>query len=70
MDKTLQPDIRHELPTVEQYLALRLEAGLSPMSVEGAGIGLPLPAFAVTLYEGDILVGMGRVIGDGGCFFR
>ncbi|UQZ34523.1 GNAT family N-acetyltransferase [Paenibacillus sp. PK3_47] len=63
-------EIRHEPPAVEQYLALRLEAGLSPMSAEGAAAGLPRSCFAVTLYEGNVLVGMGRVIGDGGCFFQ
>jgi ribosomal protein S18 acetylase RimI-like enzyme len=40
------------------------------MSVEGAGIGLPRSVFAVTLYDGKVLVGMGRVIGDGGCFLQ
>ncbi|WP_019913946.1 GNAT family N-acetyltransferase [Paenibacillus sp. HW567] len=63
-------EIRHEQPTIEQYLALRVEAGLSPMSAEGAEIGLPRSSFAVTLYEEGLLVGMGRVIGDGGCFFQ
>ncbi|MBW4085293.1 GNAT family N-acetyltransferase [Paenibacillus sp. S150] len=63
-------DIRYERPSVEKYLALRMEAGLSPMSAEGAEIGLPGSIFAVTLYEGDSLVGMGRVVGDGGCFFQ
>lgn len=62
--------IRHEYPPVEQYLALRLEAGLSEMNKEGARIGLPRSCFAVALYEQDMLVGMGRVIGDGGCFFQ
>lgn len=60
--------IRHEVPSVEDYLALRREAGLSPFSVEGASKGLPHSLFAVTLYEGETLIGMGRVIGDGGCF--
>jgi ribosomal protein S18 acetylase RimI-like enzyme len=62
--------IRHAPPSVEQYLALRAEAGLGPFSAEGAAIGLPRSSFAVTLYEDDLLIGMGRVIGDGGCFFQ
>ncbi|CAH1055316.1 hypothetical protein [Paenibacillus pseudetheri] len=41
MGTTGKLDIRHECPSVEQYLALREEAGLSAMSVEGAAIGLP-----------------------------
>ncbi|SDL26057.1 Acetyltransferase (GNAT) domain-containing protein [Paenibacillus jilunlii] len=63
-------ELRHERPSVEQYLALRMEAGLSAMSAEGAEIGLPRSIFAVTLYEEGSLVGMGRVVGDGGCFFQ
>lgn len=63
-------DLRHEKPTVEQYLALRKDAGLSAMGEEGARIGLPHSLFAVTLYDEDKLIGMGRVIGDGGCFFQ
>ncbi|ETT30476.1 MULTISPECIES: GNAT family N-acetyltransferase [unclassified Paenibacillus] len=70
MTNSVQPEIRQELPSVEDYLALRQEAGLSPMSIEGASAGLPNSAFAVTVYAGEQLVGMGRVIGDGGCFFQ
>lgn len=70
MTDSAQPEIRQELPSVEDYLALRQEAGLSPMSIEGAAVGLPNSAFAVTVYAGEQLVGMGRVIGDGGCFFK
>lgn len=70
METTGNLVIRHDPPAVEQYLAMRLEAGLSPMNIEGARTGLPRSCFAVTLYEEDMLVGMGRVIGDGGCFFQ
>ncbi|WP_342438106.1 GNAT family N-acetyltransferase [Paenibacillus sp. FSL L8-0436] len=70
MDAAEKVEIRHECPSAEQYLALRVEAGLSPMSIEGAKTGLPRSCYAVSLYEEDMLVGMGRVIGDGGCFFQ
>lgn len=70
METTGKLVIHHEQPTVEQYLALRSEVGLSAMSVEGATIGLPRSSFVVTLYEEGNLIGMGRVIGDGGCFFQ
>jgi ribosomal protein S18 acetylase RimI-like enzyme len=70
METTGKLIIRHETPSVEQYLMLRREAGLSAMSAEGAEIGLPHSSFAVTLYEEGLLIGMGRVIGDGGCFFQ
>ncbi|WP_150275421.1 GNAT family N-acetyltransferase [Paenibacillus tepidiphilus] len=70
METTSRLEIRHECPSVEQYLQLRREAGLSAMSAAGAEVGLPRSCFAVTLLEDGGLVGMGRVIGDGGCFFQ
>lgn len=63
-------NIEHAPPAAVEYLALRQIAGLSPMSREGAEIGLPRSLFAVCLREADVLIGMGRVIGDGGCFFK
>ncbi|MGF9700298.1 GNAT family N-acetyltransferase [Paenibacillus sp. MABNR03] len=63
-------NIEHTPPAAEEYLALRHTAGLSPMSRQGAEIGLPNSLFAVCLREEKGLVGMGRVIGDGGCFFQ
>lgn len=62
--------IVHTPPKAEEYLALRKRAGLSAMSREGAEAGLPNSLFAVCLRRGEELVGMGRVIGDGGCFFQ
>lgn len=62
--------IEHAPPVMVEYLTPRQIAGLSPMSREGAEIGLPRSLFAVCLREDDVLIGMGRVIGDGGCFFQ
>lgn len=59
-----------EVPAVDDYLRLRVAAGLSPKTIEGANIGLPNSWFAVTvLFEGKA-IGMGRVIGDGGTAFQ
>lgn len=59
-----------EIPAVDDYLRLRVVAGLSPKTIEGARIGLPNSWFGVTLkFEGKA-VGMGRVIGDGGTAFQ
>lgn len=63
-------NIEHIPPSAAEYLALRKSAGLSAMSQEGAEIGLPNSLFAVCLREENEIVGMGRVIGDGGCFFQ
>ncbi|KOY17642.1 GNAT family N-acetyltransferase [Paenibacillus xylanivorans] len=65
-----QINIEHTPPSAAEYLALRKSAGLSAMSQEGAEIGLPNSLFAVCLREENEIVGMGRVIGDGGCFFQ
>lgn len=58
------------IPATDEYLALRQLAGLSPFAAEAADIGLPNSWFAVCVRDGDKLVGMGRVIGDGGLFFQ
>ncbi|WP_405154959.1 GNAT family N-acetyltransferase [Paenibacillus sp. FSL K6-0108] len=63
-------NIEHTPPSAAEYLALRKIAGLSAMSKEGAEIGLPNSLFAVCLREENEILGMGRVIGDGGCFFQ
>lgn len=60
-----------EVPTVDEYLKLREAAGLSARSLEGAAIGLAGSWTAATIrtVAGEA-VGMGRVVGDGGCFFQ
>lgn len=57
-------------PTITEYLHLRAAAGLSPFSEEAASRGLAGTLFAVVLEQEDRVVGMGRLIGDGGCFFQ
>lgn len=59
-----------ETPSVETYRALRLASGLSPKTIEAALKGLPNTLFAVQILHDAQPVGMGRVIGDGGCFFQ
>ncbi|WP_152396797.1 GNAT family N-acetyltransferase [Paenibacillus guangzhouensis] len=69
MDHSIE--VIHQAPEVEEYIALRAATGLSPKSTEGAKIGLQHSFFAVTLRNADRqLVGMGRIIGDGGCFYQ
>lgn len=57
-------------PAVEEYLALRLAAGLSPFPPEAAARGLAGTWSAACARDGVKLVGMGRVVGDDGCFFQ
>lgn len=62
--------LRQEIPSVEVYRLLRIGSGLSPKTAEAAERGLPKILFSVQVFEGSSPVGMGRVVGDGGCFFQ
>ena len=59
-----------EVPSVEEYVRLRREAGLGLKSPAAAAKGLPNSLFAITVVHEGEAVGMGRVIGDGGCFLE
>ncbi|WP_268993777.1 GNAT family N-acetyltransferase [Janthinobacterium sp. FW305-129] len=61
---------RLAIPAIATYQQLRVAAGLSAKSTEAAAKGLPNSLFAVQVLLGDTVVGMGRVIGDGGCFYQ
>lgn len=57
-------------PSVEDYLRLRSITGLSEFSDSAARKGLAGTLFGVTVLYKDEVVGMGRVVGDGGLFFQ
>lgn len=63
-------EARAEVPSVSDYIDIRLHAGLSRKSPQAAEIGLRNGLFSVVVYAGTVPVGIGRVIGDGGCFFE
>lgn len=62
--------LKYETPSVEDYIRIRLAAGLSRKSVEAATIGLANTLCGVVVHGPEGPVGIGRVIGDGGCFFE
>ena len=62
--------IRLAIPAIATYQHLRVAAGMSAKTMEAAARGLPNSLFAVQVLLGDEVVGMGRIIGDGGCFFQ
>lgn len=66
------PDYRLILATPDSdvYCHLRQQAGLSPKTPEAAARGLANSLFAVQVMLQQQVVGMGRVIGDGGCFYQ
>ena len=61
---------RLAIPSSATYQHLRVAAGMSAKSTAAAAKGLPNSLFAVQVLLGDEVVGMGRIIGDGGCFFQ
>ena len=64
--------IRYEKtpPSAEDYNRLRRDAGWPEMDAATVERSLPRSLFAVCAFQGDDLVGTGRVVGDGGlCFY-
>jgi N-acetylglutamate synthase-like GNAT family acetyltransferase len=59
-----------EAPDPEDYINIRVSAGLSGRTIEAAKIGLKNSLFAVNVKHKNEVIGIGRVIGDGGCFFE
>lgn len=59
-----------EAPAPAEYCALRQAAGLSRMDEAAARVGLPASWCAVCLRDGEELVGMGRLVGDGALFLQ
>ena len=60
-------ETRHEIPAVDDFIRLRDISGLGPRSREAVEKGLPNSLCAVTIYYNQKAVGMGRLVGDGGC---
>jgi GNAT superfamily N-acetyltransferase len=56
-------------PDVDDYCRLRNAAGMSPKTSQAAAKGLPNTLYGVSLKRGEEVIGMGRIIGDGGCFY-
>ncbi len=56
-------------PEAADYCRLRTEAGMSPKTLEAALKGLPNTLYGVSLQRDGEVIGMGRIIGDGGCFY-
>lgn len=70
MDNTVSDiAITYSAPELADYMRLRREGGLSEFSQQAAELGLRGTIHAVTLRHSGAAIGMGRLIGDGGCFF-
>jgi len=64
-----QVELVERFPGADDYCRLRAEAGMATRTIEAARRGLPNTLYGVSLLHEGQVVGMGRVIGDGGCFF-
>lgn len=65
-------ELREGLPSVDTFLELREAAGLTPYSREAAEQGIPETLYGVSVVElpSEIPVGIGRIVGDGGCVYH
>jgi ribosomal protein S18 acetylase RimI-like enzyme len=70
MPKTSDYRVITALPSPEQYLDLRKRGGLSAFSLAGAQKAMQASYFCVLLQHAGETIGMGRIVGDGGCFFQ
>ena len=53
---------------IEVYQKMRVDCGLSAKTTEASTIGLNNSMYSLMIKEEGNVIGMGRVIGDGGCF--
>ncbi|TNJ67694.1 GNAT family N-acetyltransferase [Paenibacillus hemerocallicola] len=64
-------NILYEVPDAKEYIALRIAAGMNAKDESVAKTALSHSIFSVIVRgEHSELIGMGRMIGDGACFFQ
>jgi GNAT superfamily N-acetyltransferase len=59
-------EIRHIIPTAQEYISLRLKTGMGTKNLAKAEIALENSLFIVSLWDEDKLIGFGRIVGDQG----
>lgn len=57
------------IPTTNEYTVLRNSAGWHPVESEYIKTGLENSLYAVCVFQGKTLIGMGRIVGDGGIYY-
>ena len=62
--------IVEQTPSVADYMRLRDAGHLTPFSEDAARRGLASSWFCICVIQAGRIIGMGRIIGDGGCFFQ
>lgn len=61
--------IKHRLPTISEYTRLRDSVGWWETDASAIEVALKNSLFSVVAMENDNLVGLGRIVGDGGLYF-
>ena len=61
-------ELVERFPGVDDYRRMRALTGLSAKSAEAAERGLANTTYGVSLTRDGEVIGMGRIVGDGGCF--
>lgn len=61
--------LRHEIPGADEYNAMRITLGWGSAAPNITTLALQHSLFSVTLRQSGQLVGMARVVGDGGLAF-
>jgi GNAT superfamily N-acetyltransferase len=69
MSDTEAIELVASFPDATTYRRLRAETGLSPKSHEAAERGLSNTLYGVSLVKAGEVIGMGRIVGDGGTVF-
>lgn len=62
-------ELVERFPGVDDYVRMRAAAGMHAKTAEAAARALPNTLYGVSLVRDGEVVGMGRIIGDNGCFF-
>ena len=61
--------IKFQCPSATEFVTLRELANISTRDINGSAIGLKNSNVMVTIRKGDLLIAMGRIVGDGATTF-
>lgn len=59
-------NIQYSPPSAMEYISLRLKTKMGTKDLSKAEIALKNSLFVVSIYDNDILIGFGRIVGDEG----
>ncbi len=65
----MNPIIEHRNPSVSEYQEIRRTTGWDMLDDQAVERSLANSEFSVCIMDGETLIGIGRVIGDGGIYF-